>query len=123
MADDEEVFSFDQVMALVDNCDDIAMMMLSNFLETERNTLDRIVEEGSKPAEAIDWKVLRTAAHSLKGSSSYLFANIVKDLSYDMQKAAEAQDKNKVDELLPSLVQEFDRATAMMQQKLTELGG
>eukprot|EP00455_Lapot_gusevi_P043342 TRINITY_DN5258_c0_g1_i4.p1 TRINITY_DN5258_c0_g1~~TRINITY_DN5258_c0_g1_i4.p1 ORF type:complete len:111 (+),score=20.60 TRINITY_DN5258_c0_g1_i4:38-370(+) len=110
-------------MALVDNCDDIAMMMLSNFLETERNTLDRIVEEGSKPAEAIDWKVLRTAAHSLKGSSSYLFANIVKDLSYDMQKAAEAQDKNKVDELLPSLVQEFDRATAMMQQKLTELGG
>lgn len=47
MGDDNpsELFDFDEMMMLVDNDPDMAVMMLQNFLETERGTLDKIIAE------------------------------------------------------------------------------
>jgi HPt (histidine-containing phosphotransfer) domain-containing protein len=121
LPDPNELFDWAGVLVLVDDDAEMAKTLLENFLETERGTLDKVREYGTKAAAATDWVALRTSAHSLKGSSSYMCAKLISTLSNDIQSAAEAQNKLKVDELLPQLIAHFDRAEVLMRSKLAEL--
>ena len=114
----KERFDFEEMMTFVDNDLETGIMMLSNFLETEVDTFNKIVTGASKDAEKIDWMALRKDAHSLKGSSSYLCAKQVSFLALEMQRAAEAQNKEQVDRLVPLLVQEFELAVSYMDAQL-----
>ncbi len=121
LPDPRELFDWAGVLVLVDDDAEMAKTLLENFLESERGTLDKVREYGTKSATATDWVALRTSAHSLKGSSSYLCAKLVSSLSNDIQLAAEAHCQEKVDALLPQLIAQFDRAEVLMRSKLAEL--
>jgi HPt (histidine-containing phosphotransfer) domain-containing protein len=141
-----DAFDWEGVLVLVDNDPEMALMMLQNFLESERGTFDKIVSEvracsrrlskhvlpcfifpvscldqASKSADAVDWAALRKDSHSLKGSSSYLCLKQVTDIAYKMQRASEAKDKAQIDTLLEQLKVEFEIAFELLTNKLNEL--
>ncbi len=126
---ESELFDYEEMLALVDGDPDMGIMMLENFLESERGTLEKVQHEGRKAAgdaamvATIDWPALRTSAHSLKGSSSYLCAKHLSSLALQMQRAAEARDLAVVNSLLPRMVSAFDASELLMRSKLTTLQG
>ena len=119
--DDHDEFDWPGVLVLVDNDPEMALMMLQNFVETERDTFNKIISESAKAADAVDWPMLRKDAHSLKGSSSYLCLKKVTECAYAMQRASEAKDKAQIDALAVRLQRDFEVAFALLTTKLAEL--
>eukprot|EP00475_Leptophrys_vorax_P040528 TRINITY_DN7524_c0_g2_i1.p1 TRINITY_DN7524_c0_g2~~TRINITY_DN7524_c0_g2_i1.p1 ORF type:complete len:140 (+),score=31.24 TRINITY_DN7524_c0_g2_i1:31-450(+) len=103
----EPVFSLPELLQLVGGSPSIADLILQKFVTLAPDTFKRIQDLASNPSEA-SCADLRREAHSLKGSSSYIFAKKLTAVCLEMQTAAELCQLDAIPALMNRMQVEFE---------------
>ena len=81
----------DVTLNITEGIDSSSEEMYSTFLATFLNSFDEAVERIGKAIDAKEPKEFKEAAHSLKGSSSYIYAKKFSSMCLAMQQCAERE--------------------------------
>jgi HPt (histidine-containing phosphotransfer) domain-containing protein len=73
-------------------------------------------EKFEKALAAMDFEALTMLAHSLKGASGTLQADLLHQVCYDLEKAARAGDEDKAREFTPRVLALLDETAAHMRE-------
>jgi HPt (histidine-containing phosphotransfer) domain-containing protein len=101
-------WKYDQILLLVGGATQIADKIVLKFVQEAYKNIDAIQQD--------DYKLIRQHAHSLKGSSSYVYAESLNSICVELQIAAESRvEWNKIYEIRSRLEQEFKRVIQDME--------
>lgn len=114
-----KVFGFEDCMDLMGNSIEMVTMTMENFLQSEPDSMQKIVQLMSQ--DPIDFGKTRNETHSLKGSSSYVCAQRLSHTALQMQRASEAKNAALLRKQFPILQQEFRVATDAIKKRLDEI--
>ena len=73
------------------------------------SALGQQIEIMKEAREAGDWKTLHREAHSVKGGSATLFAEVLRQSALQLEKAAKRENLSEIDEALPGFIAEAER--------------
>jgi len=76
----------------------------------------RKIEEMRKTVRETKFRELSFQAHAFKGAAATMRANVLKDRAYEVEKAAEAEDKAKAKREIEALATDLEEAIRAMQK-------
>jgi HPt (histidine-containing phosphotransfer) domain-containing protein len=113
----EPAFGYPELLQLVGRSEAVADLLLQKFATLAPDTFKRIEALATNPTEA-NAGDLRREAHSLKGSSSYIFAKKLTAACFEMQTADEEKQLEKIPALLATVRSEFEIVQKEIQEHL-----
>lgn len=100
-----EILDFKRTCEQVGDDTELAIEILELFINHAPTRVNEMIEG----LESRDASMLRKAAHTLKGSSSNIFAEGVRSASLKIEKAADAGDMGEIPGLIDNLNDELNK--------------
>ncbi len=108
---DPPVFNFDDTSSRYDNDLVVVRMIIESFVEQTPGTIKKI-ESAIGSANSI---LAGSRSHALKGGASYIGAERVRDIAFEIESAGKSGDLSKAASLLPKLQSEFELFQSMIK--------
>ncbi len=90
--------------------------LIEEYISSSKRYLDDIL----KCLNSGDTELLTRSAHSLKGSSANMGAEIVKEISFEIERMAKSGNLNEAPKLLEKLKKEFQKTEDVFKEYLNK---